>query len=208
MPYPIFVLEGPDNSGKSTLANVLAAKCGGKIIHSTYRWKDKMYLFHLSQFRRALKHAQERPVILDRWWPSEIAYANTYRDGPSDDYDLDHFTRLGKQYFVSYTYCFPTRWEQYWQFFLDHYDRDVEMYPPNKERYRYLWKVYRELALNQYSYYPQNLIQHYNVVIDQHRGDSFARYIIARAMNQMRILTPEEKEGMRQLSDNWRDIRP
>jgi thymidylate kinase len=117
MGYPIFVLEGPDNSGKSTLAKSLSKKVGGKIMHATYRFKGRMFEYHLATFRLALKAAQHQPVILDRWWPSESAYGNTYREGA--EYSKEQFAvlqQLAKDYFVSYTYCVPTRFEEYWYF--------------------------------------------------------------------------------------------
>ena len=43
MSYPIIVLEGPDGSGKTTLARHLVELLGAEYLHLTYRWPTKMF---------------------------------------------------------------------------------------------------------------------------------------------------------------------
>lgn len=209
MPYPIFVLEGPDNGGKSTLAKALARRCKAKTFHATYRFKGRMMQYHLATFRQALRAANTQPVILDRWWPSEVAYGNTYRSGVEPGFDLELLQELGKAYFVSYTFCMPTRFEEYWKWCSKVWVQEEEMYPKDEARYNWLWKSYRELMLQQYSYYPQNLVQHYNVSIEVPRADygaSFAEYIMARFKSQAAVLKPDQKELMKRMAHHWRLI--
>jgi thymidylate kinase len=207
MPYPIFVLEGPDNGGKSTLAKALARRCKAKIIHSTYRFKGRMYAYHLAQFRKALKIAQTQPVVMDRWWPSEVCYGNTFRSGPEFNFNIDMLSQLGKAYLVSFTYCMPTRWEEYWAWCDKSWRQEDEMYQKDEGRYNWLWKCYRELMVNNYGYYHQNLIQHYNVTLEGPRndhGDSFAQYIIARSRDNLHRMSPEEKDLFKRMSQHYR----
>lgn len=101
---PIFVLEGPDASGKTTLAQAL----GCPIIHCTYRWTDRMPLYHWAALNQAVYRAKSGPVILDRWWPSQVVYATVYRDGnpwPTYPRLLD---RLALRYGVTYIFCLPS----------------------------------------------------------------------------------------------------
>ena len=200
------VLEGPDNGGKSTLAKRLQRNCGAVIIHSTYRFKGSMYQYHVAQFRKALKVAQSKPVVMDRWWPSEVAYGNTYRDGCEYEEMLPYLQQLGKDYLVSYTFCMPTRWEEYWSWCNRVWKDEDEMYAKDKAAYNWLWMNYRELALNQYRYYHQNLVQHYNVVLEGNRPDpnGFAKYIISRLMDNLKRMSPEEKETFKRMSHHWK----
>lgn len=76
----IIVVDGPDHSGKTTLAKELIKQNGqGHHLHLTYRWPEKMDLYHFAAIRYALKKGGL--VVIDRWWLSEIVYANVYRGG-------------------------------------------------------------------------------------------------------------------------------
>lgn len=116
--YPIFVFEGPDGAGKTSLAEELKKYVGARYIHLTYRWTDKMNLYHAAAIRYAARLAETQPVIIDRWWPSEIIYAEAYRGGSSfikHYFMLEHIaTQLG----VTYVWCQPEDRERY----LAHYD--------------------------------------------------------------------------------------
>lgn len=132
--YPIIVLEGPDGAGKTSLAKSFCEYTGAKYLHLTYRWKDKMHLYHYAAIRTAALMAQHQPVVVDRWWPSEIVYADAYRGGSKFTkyyFKLEHVARmLGAVYVV----CLPHDRERY----LEHYHvlktkRD-EMYNEGLER--------------------------------------------------------------------------
>lgn len=126
--YPIFVLDGPDGAGKTSLGLEMKEYLGGRYIHLTYRWKEKMNLYHYAAIRCAALLAQEQPVILDRWWPSEIVYAEVFRGGSrfmKHYFLLEHLaTKLG----VTYVMCLPRDREKY----LEHYQKlkesRLEMY--------------------------------------------------------------------------------
>lgn len=209
MAFPIFVLEGPDNGGKSTLCKALARQCGAEIIHSTYRFKGNMYQYHLAQFRRALRTAQKKPVVMDRWWPSEVAYGNTYRDGCEYKEMIPYLQSLGHDYWISYTWCMPSRWEEYWKWFITHYDRDVEMYAPDEARYHWLWMNYRDMMFDHRNINNRsNVMQYFNVTLEAWRdgnSNKYARYIIARMMDNLRtIATKEEKDLMNRMAYHWK----
>ena len=209
MAYPIFILEGPDNGGKSTLAKALARKCGAEIVHSTYRFKGRMAAYHLAQFRKALRIAQNKPVVLDRWWPSEVAYGNTFRDGCEYAQNLPFYQQLGHDYWCSYTYCMPARWEEYWSWCLKVWNQSEEMYEPDEAKYHWLWMNYRDMMFDHRNINNRsNVLQYFNVTLEAWRdGDSskFAGYIIARMMNNLRYLAkPEEKDLMNRMAYHWK----
>lgn len=154
--YPIIVLEGPDGAGKTTLARALQEYLGARYIHLTYRWKDKMHLYHGAAIRLCAHLAQNQPVILDRWWPSEIIYADAYRGGSKfAKYHLllEHIaSNLG----VVYVFCLPGDRDRY----LTHYNelkgKRQELYDEGMERvydgYAYAIKHYFSLKENVFNY--------------------------------------------------------
>ena len=77
----IIVIDGSDGTGMTTLARDLVARTGAHYLHLTYRWPNKMFEYHTAAIHRAAKLAQTGLVIVDRWWMSELCYANAYRGG-------------------------------------------------------------------------------------------------------------------------------
>jgi thymidylate kinase len=117
--YPIIVFEGPDGAGKTTLSQEMTKLLGARYIHLVYRFKDRMHLYHYAAIRLAAHLSQKQPVIIDRWWPSEITYAEAYRGGSKF---AKHFTLLehvANKMGVVYVYCLPKDKQQY----LDYYEQ-------------------------------------------------------------------------------------
>ena len=75
----VILIEGPDCSGKTTLANYLIKKYNAYYIHMRL-YKD-VWKYHLAALRLAAKKAENQLVIIDRHWISECAYAEIYRRG-------------------------------------------------------------------------------------------------------------------------------
>lgn len=74
----IIIMEGPDGSGKTTLAEQLSRQTGYEIIHRTKpaneEEKKAMHLMYLKTI------AKNKNVIFDRCWYSEMAYGPVMRD--------------------------------------------------------------------------------------------------------------------------------
>ena len=77
----LIVIDGCDGTGKTTLAEAICKRYDGVYIHNTYRWPQKMPLYHTAALHRALKIARTRLVVIDRLWMSEAIYAEVYRGG-------------------------------------------------------------------------------------------------------------------------------
>ena len=77
----LIIVDGCDGTGKTTLAQAICNRYNGVYMHNTYRWKDKMYLYHTAALHRALKLSKTRLVVIDRLWMSEAIYAEVYRGG-------------------------------------------------------------------------------------------------------------------------------
>jgi hypothetical protein len=105
----IIVLDGTDCSGKTTLANAMIDRYGGRYLHATYRFKNQMHLYHLGLLRLAIKYHETtgKMVVIDRWWPSEMVYGDVYRGGrrvPNAGFRILH--RLGLRYGITYVICY------------------------------------------------------------------------------------------------------
>ena len=75
----IIILDGPDGSGKSSLAKYLVEKHDATYFHNVKR-KD-IWLWHTACLRLAVQHSATRLVVVDRLWLSECVYGAVYRGG-------------------------------------------------------------------------------------------------------------------------------
>lgn len=87
----IYVLEGPDGVGKTTLAHAIQEKTKGHILHCSFNknWDIKEYLQEVMDVAKKLNKYQD--VIIDRWVPSEWVYGHVFRGGPA--FDVDKFLK-------------------------------------------------------------------------------------------------------------------
>lgn len=79
----IYILEGPDGTGKSTLAQALQEKTKGHLMHLTFNKYWDMEAYYLAAYNAAIELSNYQDVIIDRWIPSEIIYGHVFRGGPS-----------------------------------------------------------------------------------------------------------------------------
>jgi hypothetical protein len=126
--HPIFVIEGPDGTGKSTLAKALCERLDARYRHLTYRWPKSMDLYHWAGFARSLADSARQPVVLDRWWPSEVVYAAAFRGGTAGPQFHRMLDRVGLKHRVFYVLAKPKDKDAY----VSHYEvlkgKRVEMY--------------------------------------------------------------------------------
>lgn len=79
----IIVLEGADCSGKTTLARHLVERYDARYLHG--RVFPKMWRYHVAMVRLALRWADERLVVVDRLWLSELVYGPIFRGAAAYD---------------------------------------------------------------------------------------------------------------------------
>lgn len=165
--HPIIVFEGPDGCGKTTLAKELASIMGARYIHLTYRFKDKMDLYHTAAIRLAAHLAQHQPVIIDRWWPSEIIYADAYRGGSKFTKQYFLLEHIATEIGVTYVFCIPANRNEYLKFYNELKGKREEMYNEGLDRvwqgYSDMWRTYFQIKENVCHY---DMFQ--NLVEDEH----------------------------------------
>ena len=107
----IYILEGPDGVGKTTLAKKIKDIEGKKVFYMHLRVHKNMRLWHTASARLAIKkHKEDRLVIIDRHWPSEQCYSYIFRRGPSyDPIDIYHWLKKAG---TKYIWCLPSKIDQ------------------------------------------------------------------------------------------------
>lgn len=75
----IIIIEGPDASGKSTLAAKLSNDMGFEVKHFSYPKSEEEKASMFDMYADFIRN--NRNVILDRCWYSEMVYGNTVRNG-------------------------------------------------------------------------------------------------------------------------------
>lgn len=73
----IIILEGPDGSGKTTLANKLAKQTGYPIIHFTRPTTEEETQAMFDEYFKLVRKTKN--AILDRCWYSEMVYGPVMR---------------------------------------------------------------------------------------------------------------------------------
>lgn len=77
----LIYLEGPDGTGKTTLAKTLCAKGNAKYFHDTYRGKHQ-FGYTIALLRRVEKALHRgKNVVLDRSWLGDNLYSRVFRPG-------------------------------------------------------------------------------------------------------------------------------
>jgi hypothetical protein len=82
----MIAVDGPDHSGKTTLAKYLVDNMpNARDKHLTYRWPGSEHLYNLAAFKWMWTHGRHNysigNAVLDRWWMSEEIYSKAYRRG-------------------------------------------------------------------------------------------------------------------------------
>ena len=101
----LVIIDGPDCSGKSTLANELVKRHDGVHLHQTYRFKNQMFTYHTARLRKAIELSKDRLVVLDRLWMSEAIYGNVYRGGTKWPHEGRMMDRVIRKHGGLYIIC-------------------------------------------------------------------------------------------------------
>lgn len=102
----IYIIEGPDGVGKTTLARAIQDKTKGHILHCGFEddWDVEDYHEDIMDVAKELDRYQD--VIIDRWAPSEWVYGHVFRGGPA--YDVFDFIKehaMNTGYDITWVMC-------------------------------------------------------------------------------------------------------
>ncbi len=101
----IYCLEGPDGTGKSTLATEIAKQKNATVMHPYFNTKWNMLAYH-SAFIHAAEEMNDAGinVVLDRWAPSEAVYGKVFRGG--EGFDTESLVRYYYPMLpITFIYC-------------------------------------------------------------------------------------------------------
>jgi len=105
----LFIIEGPDCSGKSTLTKHIAIQKDAIYIHASgaKSLQPAMQDYHESLLSIAAQNLEMgRNVVMDRFWPSEVVYGQALRPGLHGQvYDTDKIILMLEPHDVSYVFC-------------------------------------------------------------------------------------------------------
>lgn len=105
----LFVLDGPDACGKTTLAKRFIDNFTGTYIHMSYIKDDKemFRMNYMSLFKAMVQLQKGENVVIDRGWISENIYSSVYRGGSGLAYDVRGLDRVIMKLCGVYVMCVP-----------------------------------------------------------------------------------------------------
>jgi hypothetical protein len=127
----VIILEGPDGTGKTTLANHLVDKYGAYYMHATWspdlETRIESYLLHMLNVAQSIGNNQL--VVIDRNWLSELVYTDVFRK----DVGREEWHMQMHQTFITLIggvviYCLPEDAGKYGKHFSDLKESRDEMY--------------------------------------------------------------------------------
>ena len=169
--HPIIVVDGPDGSGKTVLANRLVNDYGFTYRHLTYKFKDRMHLYHWAALEMCLKDAETGPVLLDRFWPSEAIYANVFRGGSKWPMMGRLLDRVALKHGITYVWCLPSDEDAYFKRFDKLKASGREMYDSMQGVYQGYIKMFGDLR-------SRLDMVHYDLDQHGHDLDGYCQWLI------------------------------
>ena len=103
-----FIIEGPDCSGKTSLAKAMCLQLNGVYWHSSgkkslHRCMQDYHTTVLDSIEQNLDLG--RVVVLDRHWPTEFVYATVLRPNLLGQYDFRVMTKRTEEMGATYIFC-------------------------------------------------------------------------------------------------------
>lgn len=111
----IILIEGPDGSGKTTLANKIQQQTGYTLLHRSYPKTEEEKANMKNEYMEVIK--SRKNIIMDRCWYSEMAYGPAMRGETNitypDMYELEKaIVRYGGGMVIYCTGPINTLWQR------------------------------------------------------------------------------------------------
>ena len=165
----LIICEGIDSTGKSTLSRFLSQELNAFYFHASGHKSlyNGMFAQHELILQNAIINLQNgHNVVLDRHWPSELAYATVLRPELVDKYNFIKMVAMIEKLKPIYVHCTSENgWERYLK---THSDHDTEIFKRlTKENYFAIMGEYKQIFQNvdhiPYSIEEHGMTQH-NIV--------------------------------------------
>jgi len=142
----IIILEGPDCSGKSTLAKELLSRYKNSVyLHMKHKFKKLMFHYNTAVFMQAERHlAEGKTVIIDRCWISENIYGGVLRNGGGWPLIGRYMERLFQKHSYVGVICKP--WDDLYEQVWRHKDQKDKDHPYKDNDYALIVSHYDNLA--------------------------------------------------------------
>lgn len=100
----VIILEGPDGSGKTTLANLISKQTGYQLLHRTQPKTEEDKKRMMDEYIQVMKSGKN--LIMDRSWYSEMVYGPVMRDASVITYpQMYELERLAAKYGAIVIHC-------------------------------------------------------------------------------------------------------
>jgi thymidylate kinase len=154
------ILEGPDCSGKTTLAKALMENLKDyNYIHNSldehgdFVWRDihrNILAKHESLHDSHLQSIAKDKVIIDRLWPSEFVYGNLFRN--EIKYNVTHFRKEIEKYKPIYIGCLPPKGlvKKYFERRAEDNEEDFDTVSNVYDMYEFLFAACKEFIVFDY----------------------------------------------------------
>lgn len=175
----IIILDGPDACGKSTLQKYLTDNYGATGMHLTYPAPLGMNMFEYQsrELKYAISLAEDKLVVVDRHWISEMIYAKVFRGGSPWPLMGRLMHRMWMRYSAVTVLCVPHTLE----LALERHETEKDpSHPYPAEKYQELCAEYLTFVMKT-SYSPYFMYY----TIEQHGKymDYFCRRLIGQILN-------------------------
>ena len=185
--YPIYIIEGPDGSGKTTIGQAMAECMGAHYMHLTYRFRCDMFNYHTAAIEKAIRLSATQPVIIDRWWPSELIYAQAFRGGSKWPMMGRMLDRVALKHGATYVMCVPTDEDRY-------FSRFDELKATGREMFDTMSSVYGQYVDLLKSMENRHDVVHYSIDADGQHMDEFIEGLIV-----------DGEANVNAIDESWRD---
>lgn len=142
----LITIDGPDASGKSTLAARIAEVTGGRVIHLTWskQLEACMDEYRVAALNYARVLARHCVVILERPWLSHPIYAEVYRGGAFNQDDVTFWKNFTEENALLNIIALPGNEDEWYGHYKQMCGQRVELHGPNEAKARAVFEGFRD----------------------------------------------------------------
>lgn len=142
----LITIDGPDASGKSTLAARIAEVTGGQVIHLTWskQLEACMDEYRIAALNYARVLARHCVVILERPWLSHPIYAEVYRGGVFNQDDVTFWKNFTEENALLNIIALPGNEDEWYAHYKQMCGQRVELHGPNEAKARAVFEGFRD----------------------------------------------------------------